>query len=538
MEWKHCLLSKGGQLQCRRKKMFFCIIIQRKVINLRNTTNNICVSVSSDITDWDNINWYSVEKYVDKQQKRIYEAEVNKDKRKVRNIQRMLTNSRAVLLLAVRRVTEINKGRNTPGPDGFLAKTSKEKGELVDRLSKKNIYNYIPSPTRRIYIPKKNGKKRPLSIPSITDRIYQEIIRIILEPQMEARFEPTSYGFRPKRGVYDAIERIFLNIKGNKWCWVLEGDFKGCFDNLSHDFILKQLKGFTLKGVVERILKAGYLDNNVFNETIKGTPQGGLLSPLSANIALTGLEEYLNITYKEIKHDKNDDEYVTYATKGDYRVVRYADDFVIFAKTKEEINEVRNILEPYLDERGLELAEDKTKSTHPHKGFNFLGFNCRLYKSQNRYKCLIKPSKESIKKAKRKINDIFYYCRGNSVDFLIDKLNPVIEGIGYFWRISVAKQAYSEMDNYIWKKLYHFLRRLHPHKSWKWIVNKYFPQYDEEGNFIGKWTLVGPNDKNQITKMASIPIRRWNMIKYNYSPYDVSKTEYFENRMRKQFSRR
>ena len=506
MEWKHCLLSKGGQLQCRRKKMFFCIIIQRKVINLRNTTNNICVSVSSDITDWDTINWYSVEKYVDKQQKRIYEAEVNKDKRKVRNIQRMLTNSRAVLLLAVRRVTEINKGRNTPGPDGFLAKTSKEKGELVDRLSKKNIYNYIPSPTRRIYIPKKNGKKRPLSIPSITDRIYQEIIRIILEPQMEARFEPTSYGFRPKRGVYDAIERIFLNIKGNKWCWVFEGDFEGCFDNLSHDFILKQLKGFTLKGVVERILKAGYLDNNVFNETIKGTPQGGLLSPLLANIALTGLEEYLNITYKEIKHDKNDDEYVTYATKGDYRVVRYADDFVIFAKTKEEINEVRNILEPYLDERGLELAEDKTKITHTHKGFNFLGFNCRLYKNQNRYKCLIKPSKESIKKAKMKISDIFYYCRGNSIDLLIDKLNPVIE--------------------------------LHPHKSWKWIVNKYFPQYDEKGNFTGKWTLVGPNDKNQITKMASIPIRRWNMIKYNYSPYDVSKTEYFENRMRKQFSRR
>ena len=313
---------------------------------------------------------------------------------------------------------------------------------------------------------------------------------------------------------------------------------KGCFDNLSHDFILKQLKGFTLNGVVERILKAGYLDNNVFNETIKGTPQGGLLSPLLANIALTGLEEYLNITYKAVKHDKNGDEYVTYATKGNYRVVRYADDFVIFAKTKEEINEVRNILEPYLDERGLELAEDKTHITHTHEGFNFLGFNCRLYKSQNRYKCLIKPSKESIKKAKEKISDIFYYCRGNSVDFLIDKLNPVIEGIGYFWRISVAKQTYSDMDNYIWKKLYRFLRRLHLHKSWKWIVKKYFPQYDEEGNFIGKWTLVGPNDKNQLTKMASIPIRRWNMIKYNYSPYDISKTEYFENHMKKQFSRR
>ena len=495
------------------------------------------MSVSSNATDWDSINWDRIERYVDKQQKRIYRAEVNKDKRKVRNIQRLLTNSRAVLLLAVRRVTEINKGRNTPGPDGFTAKTSKQKGELVDRLSKKNIYNYAPSPTQRIYIPKKNGKKRPLSIPTITDRIYQEVIRIILEPQMEVRFEPTSYGFRPKRGVYDAITRIFSNIRGDKWCWVFEGDFKGCFDNLSHDFILEQLKGFTLKGVVERILKAGYLDNNVFNETTKGTPQGGLLSPLLANIALTGLEDYLNITY-EAKYNKNAESNVTYVTKGNYCIVRYADDFVIFAKRKEELIEVRNILDPYLDERGLELAEDKNSITHTHNGFDFLGFNCRLYKTQNRYKCLIKPSKESIKKAKRRIADVFSYCQGNNVDFLIEKLNPVIRGIGYFWRPTIAKEAFNEMDNYVWKKLYNFLRRLHPNKGWKWIVKKYFPQYDEKGNFIGKWTLVGPNDKNQLFKMASIPVRRWNMIKYNYSPYDANKTEYFENRIRKQFSRR
>ena len=149
---------------------------------------------------------------------------------------------------------------------------------------------------------------------------------------------------------------------------------KGCFDNLSHDFILKQLRGFPLKGVVERILKAGYLDNNVFNETEKGTPQGGLLSPLLANIALTGLEECLNISYKEENYNQNGEKRITYRTYGNYRVVKYADDFVIFSKTKEEIEEVRNLLEPYLDERGLELAEDKTRITHTHKGFNFLGF--------------------------------------------------------------------------------------------------------------------------------------------------------------------
>ena len=211
---------------------------------------------------------------------------------------------------------------------------------------------------------------------------------------------------------------------------------------------------------------------------------------------------------------------------------------VIFSKTKEDIDKVRDILEPYLEERGLELAEDKTSITHTHDGFNFLGFNCRLYKSQNRYKCLIKPSKESIKKAKKKINDIFQYCNGNSVDFLIDKLNPYLRGIGYFWRTSVAQEVFSNIDNYVWKKLYKFLRRLHPNKSWKWIVKKYFPQYDEDGNFIGNWTLVGPTDKNQLVKTAKIPIRRWNMIKHNYSPYDDSKEEYFENRFKYQFNRR
>ena len=519
--------------------MFFCIIIQRKVINLRNATNNnICESISSNTTDWNSINWNKIEMYVDKQQKRIYKAEVNKDKRKVRNIQRLLTNSRAVAILAVRRVTETNKGRKTPGIDGFRALTDKEKGELADKILTMDIYKHKPKPTLRKYILKKNGKFRALGIPTIIDRVYQEIVRIILEPQAEANFESTSYGFRPKRGVYDAIERIHSYIRNDNWCWVFEGDFRACFDNLSHDFILKQLKGFPLIKLIERFLKAGYVDNNVFNTTDKGTPQGGLLSPLLANIALTGLEEYLNITYREVHRNRNGIEDITYHSQGNYRVTRYADDFVIFSKTREEIEQVRGILEPYLCERGLELAEEKTKITHTHDGFNFLGFNCRLYKTANRYKCLIKPSKESIKKAKEKIDYIFKLCSGNSVDYLIERLNPVIKGIGYFWRISVAKEIFSMMDNYVWKKLRRFLKRMHPKKSWKWINNKYFPQYDDEGNSIGKWTLVGPNDKVQLTKMHRIPIRRWNMIKHNYSPYDANKSEYFENHMKKQFSRR
>ena len=498
---------------------------------MRNALNE---SASSDTTDWKTIQWDRIEQYVDKQQKRIYKAEVENRNRDVRNIQRLLSYSKAVLLLAIKRVTEVNKGHRTPGIDGFLALTDNQKGKLVDELLEKDIYKHRPKPTLRKYIPKKNGKKRALGIPTIKDRIYQEIVRIILEPQAEAKFEATSYGFRPNRGVYDAIERIFLNIKGNKWCWVFEGDFRSCFDNLSHDFILKQLNGFPLKNLVKRFLKAGYVDNNIFNATEKGTPQGGLLSPLLANIALTGLEEYLDITYRKKYYNEND---VTFITRGKYRVVRYADDFVIFAQNRDDIEKVYDIIQPYLSDRGLELADEKTKITHTHDGFDFLGFSCRLYKEQNKYKCLIKPSKESIKKAKAKIDEIFKYCHGHSVDFLIENLNPVITGIGNFWRISVAKDICSSMDHYIWLKTKKFLIRLHPNKNWKWIINKYFPQY-WDGNHSNKWILTGPNNKMRLEQMAHIKIRRWNMIKYNYSPYDASKSEYFKERMKKQFSRR
>ena len=498
-----------------------------------NTSNkNICKSASADITNWKSIDWDKIEKYVDKQQKRIFKAEVENRKRDVRNIQRMLAHSKAVLLLAVRRVTQTNKGRKTAGIDDFCALSDKDRIELINELSKRDIHKHKPKPALRKHIPKKNGKKRALGIPTIIDRVYQEVIRIILEPQAEANFEPISYGFRPKRGVYDAIERIFYNIRGNKWCWVFEGDFRACFDNLSHDFILKQLRGFPLIKVVERFLKAGFVDNNVFNITNKGTPQGGLLSPLLANIALTGLEECLNISYKETpKIDKKGNQIFTYKSHGKYRVVRYADDFVIFAKNKEDIMQVRDILEPYLHKRGLELAEDKTNIVHSHEGFNFLGFNCRLYKTSRGYKCFIKPSKDSIKKAKSKIDDVFKSSRGRNVDLLINRLNPILRGIGYFWRTTVSKEIYSEIDHYIWKKSFRFLKRLHSNKSSKWIYEKYFPYYDD-GKHRSKWMLTGPNDKNCIFKMSHIPIKRWNMIKHNYSPYDATKKEYFEQRVK------
>ena len=495
--------------------------------------HTICESTTLDTISpsdyWANINWFKVGKYVDKLQRRIYRAVCEGDFRKVRNLQRILYRSDSVLLLAIRRVTQTNKGRKTAGIDGFRALTDKKRAELFYDMKDMNINLHVPKPAFRTYIRKKNGKLRPLSIPVIMDRIYQEIIRIVLEPQAEANFEPISYGFRPRRGVHDAVERIFNNIRNGKWCYVFEGDFKSCFDTLDHDFILRCIYGFPLYNVVEKFLKAGYVDNNVFYRTDKGTPQGGLLSPLLANIALTGMEKYLNITYKEMKRTRYGKEYSYFYTKGDYRVVRYADDFLVFAKTKEDILKVYDILEPYLEERGLTLAEDKTKITHISKGFNFLGFNFRQYKTKDGLKCFVKPSKKSIKEFKNKIAEIFRTSRGHSVDELIDRLNPLIRGTANYWRTVVSYEIFKKMDHYIWTKTKKFLTRMHNNKGWKWIKNKYFPPYFD-GKHYGNWVLTGPKKGNHLIRMAWTPIKRHVMIKHNSSPYDVNLVEYFENR--------
>lgn len=491
--------------------------------------NNVYESTAQYATNYHCTNWYKVRKYVDKLQKRIYHAESIGDSRKIRDLQRMLIRSDSALLLAVKRVTQTNKGKRTPGIDGKVIRTDKQRGELIDKLKNRNIYKHMPKPAHRHYIRKKNGKMRPLGIPTIIDRVYQEIIRMALEPQMEVNFEPTSYGFRPRRGVHDAVGRIFNIIHNNKFCEVFEGDFKDCFNNLSHEFILSKIKGFPLIKLVERYLKAGYVDNGVFNRTESGTPQGGLLSPLLANIALTGLEDYLNISYKkrtQIQHGRTKE---FYKTIGKYRVVRYADDFVIFARTKEDIEKVPKILENYLIERGLVLVKDKTKITHLSEGFDFLGFNFRQYNTYKGLKCLIKPSKDSIRNFKVKISEIIRWNYGNNVDELINSLNPLIIGTANYWKPVVSKKIFSDMDYYIWNKIYKFLRRLHPNKGWKWIKRKYFPEFDDEYHH-GKWILTGPNEGNHLIKMNWTKIKRHRMITHNYSPYDKSKTDYFENR--------
>jgi len=238
-------------------------------------------SARSLITNWDQINWQEINEYVEKLQQRIYHAESVGDKRKVRDLQRMLMNSEAALLVSIRRVTQLNRGKRTAGVDGYKAVTPKDRLELYMKMKNMSLSLHQPKPAYRTYIQKKNGKLRPLGIPTILDRVYQNVARLALEPQWEARFNPTSYGFRPKRNCHDAAERIFNTMKGkNKKVWIFEGDFKGCFDTLNHDYIMQQLKEFPETELIGRWLKAGFVDNKVFNETEEGTPQGGLCEAL------------------------------------------------------------------------------------------------------------------------------------------------------------------------------------------------------------------------------------------------------------------
>lgn len=493
---------------------------------MSNTTSSKEQSTLPNIIRWEEINWFHITNYVEKLQQRIYRAYSLGQRRKVRSLQRLLLRSKAALLIAIKRITQTNKGKRTPGVDGLTINTNTQRLKLYHTMKEQSIFLHNPKPFYRTYLKKKNGKLRPLSIPTIKDRIYQDIAKMALEPQWEAIFEPTSYGFRPKRGCHDALEHIYMALVKRKKQWIFEGDFKGCFDNLNQEYILRQIPSFPAKITICKWLKAGYVDNEVFHETSAGSGQGSIISPLLANIALHGMEEQLGIHYRQ-KFRKNGDCY--YENKSRISLVRYADDFVCMCDSYQDANNIYQQLEPYLKTRGLELESTKTKIVHIKDGFDFLGFNIKLHVKGTQDKLLITPSRDSMKKARARISETVKSCQGNNINTLIRKLNPVICGIGNYWRPMVAKRAFTKMDYHTFRLTWRFLKRLHPKKSTKWIKKHYYP-YLHKNKGIRGWTLIDPESQRALKNMEDISIKRHIKIKFTNSPYDSNLNEYFQKR--------
>ena len=460
------------------------------------------------VIDWHAVDWRRVNRYVRRLQARIVKAVKQGKWRLVNNLQRLLIHSTCGRLLAVRRVTE-NRGKKTAGVDGILWDTPEKKMTAVYRLRQAG---YTASPLRRIYIPKKNGKKRPLGIPTMADRGQQALHKLGLEPVAECLADINSYGFRLERSAQDAAGQIFNALRSkNSACWVLEGDIKACFDEISHEWSLANVPMH--KRTLHKWLKAGYMEKQVFHHTDKGTPQGGIASPLLANLCLDGLEACVaeNISEKR-KHKIN--------------VIRYADDFIITGDSKEWLEEVvKPRVIQFLASRGLRLSEEKTHITHIMKGFDFLGWNVRKYSSG---KLLIKPSDKSVKALLEKTGEIIRNNRQAKTANLIKMLNPVIRGWANYHKHAVAKRVFQKVDHLIFKQLWYWAKRRHPKKSLTWIKSRYFKTV---GN--NHWMFTGVDDKGNLVhlfKAGLVPVTRHIKIKAAANPYDPEWDDYFETR--------
>lgn len=487
---------------------------------------------SCPIYEWKTIPWRKLERAVFKLQKRIYRAANRGDKRTVRKLQRLLVKSWAAKCLAVRRVTQENQGKKTAGVDGVKALTPKQRLEMVGQLKISNK----AKPARRVWIPKPGrDEKRPLGIPIMYDRALQGLVKGALEPEWEAYFEPNSYGFRPGRGCHDAIQAIFLSIK-QKSKWVLDADIAKCFDRIDHAALLKKLNTSpTLRKQIRAWLKAGVVDAGELIDTVEGTPQGGVISPLLANIALHGLEEKVKgLAGNNVKERLN------------LTIIRYADDFVVLHKEREMIDKAQEVIAEWLMEMGLELKPEKTSICHTltgeNAGFDFLGFTIKQYKVGQRhtgkntqgiplgYKTLIKPSKKSIEKHKRRLSEIVARHKNAPQIALISKLNPIIRGWSNYFRSGVSKEIFSDLDCYLWTILYKWAKGRHPNKSSKWCANKYWSINDD-----GTWRfriMTEEGKKVVLLKHAETPIVRHVKVKETASPYDGNLT-YWSTRLGK-----
>ena len=471
-------------------------------------------------TCWEAIDWQKALVYVKKLQMRIVKAQKEGHYSKVKSLQWLLTHSFYAKALAVKRVTS-NQGKRTSGVDHELWLTPQAKFNAISKLNRRG---YHPQPLRRHYIPKKNGKMRPLSIPTMTDRAMQTLYKFSLEPIAETYADPNSYGFRVGRSTHDAIEQCFTDLnKGKSPEWILEGDIKGCFDHISHEWLLENIPMDTQ--ILEKWLKCGYVETRKLFPTDEGAPQGGTISPTLMNMTLDGLERLLLQRFPTRQKIKGR----THFNKLNF--VRYADDFIITGESSEFLRDkVLPIVKEFLAERGLQLSEEKTVITHIEDGFDFLGKNIRKYNG----KLLIKPSKTSVKSFLGKVRSIIKGNKSTKQETLIRQLNPVIRGWVNNQRYVVSSKMFSRVDYEIYKCLWQWAKRRHKKKSHKWIAQKYWRHIGSR-----QWTFSVPYENQsaesellycKLEYATDTKIIRFKKIVAEANPFDEYWTDYFEER--------
>jgi len=481
------------------------------------TTMQMVGAASCREVDWHSINWAKTHQTTKRLQMRIAKAVREGRWGKAKALQWLLTHSFYGKAIAVKRVTE-NQGKRTPGVDGVTWDTPESKAKAVMSLKRRG---YKPLPLRRAFIPKANGKMRPLGIPTMKDRAMQALHLLALEPIAETRADPNSYGFRPGRASRDAAEQCFITLsRKDSAPRVLDADITGCFDNISHDWMIANIP--MDKEILRKWLKAGFIWKSQMFPTESGTPQGGIISPVLANMTLDGMERRLTERFGAKGSRK--------ANRNKVNLIRYADDFVITGATKEVLEEAKAEIEDFLKERGLSLSPEKTKIVHIEEGFDFLGWNVRKYDG----KVLIKPAKKNVQTFLRKIRAIIKEAKTEKQETVIARLNPIIRGWANYHQNQVAKETFLKVDDVIWKQLWQWACRRHPNKPLKWIKNRYFVQQGR-CNWVFGTTVTEKNGKEMFVRLvraSDTPIRRHIKIKGEANPYDPKWEVYFEERLR------
>ena len=455
--------------------------------------------------DWSAIKWRKVIQKVNRLQRRIAKAVTNKQWGKVKSLMFLVSKSFNAKLLAVFRVTN-NKGAYTPGVDKVVWINGCNKYKAAQSLTTRG---YSPKPLRRVYIKKKNGKKRPLSIPCMHDRAMQSLFKIALDPLAETTADPNSYGFRARRGCNDAVAQCFLSLcRKDSAQWVFEADIKACFDTINHEWMLENIP--INKTILSKWLKAGYVEKGRLFPTTKGTPQGGIISPVLMNMVMDKMETELKNKFPRCRRKK-------------VNFIRYADDFIITAESKEVIeNEIIPRVTDFLKIRGLELSEEKSKITHISDGFDFLSQNIRKYNG----KLIIKPSRSSIQSFKDKLKQAFHRYRGIPAHALIRILNPIIRGWANYHKGCCAKLTFYKLGAFIYFKLKRWARHEHGNKNRWWIANRYF-----RNNYFTDQRITKKGiEQNRLYRISHIPIKYHIKIKSKANPYFEQYDEYFKNR--------